>query len=136
MLKSRSMILAVICACAPFATAKELPAKTIARLLKIISGGQGVACQGGEVAVELTRLSIPVDPSAKVAFASTDGQVTRFRSDGKLVVCGRMEQINLGATLALVDESGAATIYIKKDNAAASHVAIPDSVLRIAKEVK
>jgi hypothetical protein len=137
--QSRWILLAGILAIAPSAPAGELAAPSVAKFLRVLATttGQGrVACQDAEVAAELGKLGIALDPEARIAWAVGDKDVARQVQAGRLVVCGHVAQVGMGATIALVAEGGSPSVYIRPSNAVPSRVTIPDVVLKIGKVVK
>ena len=119
--------------------AGEVAAPTVAKILRLIAANSGqtkIACQDPEVTAELSKLGIGQDHEAKVVWALNDGEVSKAVRASRMVICGQVSQIALGASIAIVAEGGYPVIYIKPSNAAASQVKIPDAVLKIGKVVK
>jgi len=119
--------------------AGEVAAPTVAKILRMIANNSGqakIACQDAEVVAELTKLGVTQDHEAKVVWAINDGEVTKAVRANRMVICGQVSQIALGASIAIVAEGGYPVIYLKPSNATVSQVKIPDAVLKIGKVVK
>jgi hypothetical protein len=117
--------------------AGELAPATAAKIIRVIvlgSGGSKVDCQNKEIAADLSGVAI--DPEAKVAWADTDKDVARLAKLGKLVVCGNLDWLGSGASVAVVSEGGRPSITISPRNLATSGVTLPDPIVKISKVVK
>lgn len=108
-----------------------------ARVLRVVTGSGGgenrVACADPEVATELKRLGVEIDPKARVAWAASEQELKSLLNHGHLVVCGNPALLSKGAGLVLALEGGRPVIYMHPGNVKASGVTLSDSVLKIAK---
>lgn len=139
--KVRNMIRRVglsICLLGGYCThAGEVAPSISARVLRVVVGSGGsdsrVACTDLEVASELKRLGVEIDPLARVAWASSEAELRALLQRGHLVVCGNPTFLSKGAGLVLALEGGRPVIYINYSNVKSSGVILSDSVLKIAK---
>jgi hypothetical protein len=124
--------------CSTLLQAGDLAAPTVAKFIRVIasSGGGKAACRDRDVAAELATLGVAVDPESKVVWVSLEAEVGKLARMGRLVICGKLELLAAGASVALVAEGGRPTIYISAKNLAGTGVALSDSVLKISKVVK
>jgi len=107
------------------------------RVVAACGGSAGrIACQDGEVAAELRRLGVTVDPKAPIVWATSDREVAQSATPGRLVVCGHPGLLAKGAALAITAEGGRPAIYIHPGHMASSGLTLPDSVVKISKVVK
>ena len=119
--------------------AGEVAAPTIAKIIRIVaSSGNNVkvACLDPEVAAELGKLGLSLDPEARIVWAISDQDVVRLAKQNKLVICGQLGQLAQGGAVAIVAEGGRPSIYIRPANVALSKVSLPDAVIKIGKVVK
>jgi len=128
--------IALILVSATAVQAGEVAAPTIAKLIRIVAASGKVACPDPEVAAELGKLGLALDPEARIVWAITDKDVSHYAKQSKLVICGQVGQLAQGASLAIVAEGGRPAIYIHSANLAASKVSLPDAVIKIGKVVK
>lgn len=121
------------------ATASELAPTPLSRLLKAIAvnSGEGigrVACNDEEVARALRREGVRVDPTASLAWASTEGEVREFSRSGKLVICPSLAWVDAGAAVVVQVEGGRPVYYLFQDQAKRSGVYLKSVVYHYAKE--
>lgn len=123
----------------PWAQAETLPAATAAKFVRIIaqaSGAAKVECADKELAGELATQGIGLDATCKVAWAANEHEVARLAKQGKLVITGKVELLAAGASLAIAAEGGRPVIYVNPRNLAGTGIALPDSIVKIAKVAK
>jgi hypothetical protein len=120
-------------------SAGDLPAETQAKFIKILASSAGsagkVACSNAGLQAELTKAGIANDGGAKVAWASSEGEVKALKGAGKLVICGKLEWLPAGGAIAIVEEGGKPQIYLHMGNISASGVTLSDAVLKIGKKL-
>jgi hypothetical protein len=132
---AKGLFLPLIIACAPL-SAGDLSSTTVAKFLRVIlqgAGVKGVACADKEVQAELAGLGVPVDPDSKVVWVDSDKDIALLARLGKCVICGTRSGARAGAALALLSEDGRPVILVNPKALAASHLTLPDSVLKLAK---
>ena len=119
--------------------AGELPPETQAKFIKILASSAGsagkVVCNNGALAGELGKVGVSPDPGSKVAWASSEAEVKSLKGAGKLVICGKLEWLSAGGSIAVVEEGGKPQIYLNMGNIAASGVTLSDAVLKIGKKL-
>jgi hypothetical protein len=119
--------------------AGDLPADTQAKFIKILASSAGspgrVACTNMTLTMELMKQGVHRDPSAKVAWASSDSEVKSLKNAGKLVICPNKDWLSEGGSIAVVEEGGKPTVYLHMSNIAASGVTLSDTVLKIGKKI-
>jgi hypothetical protein len=128
-------ILPVLFACSGL-SAGDLSSATVAKFLRVILQGAGVksvACADKEIQAELTALGVTVDPDSRVVWVDADKDIPMPVKLGKCVICGTRSGARAGASLALLSEDGRPVILVNPKALAASHVTLPDSVLKLAK---
>jgi hypothetical protein len=128
----------LLCASATL-LAGDLAVPTVAKFIRVIasaSGASKVACSDREVAGELASLGVQADPEAKVVWAGSERDAGRFAKLGRVVICGNIDWLNAGATIAIVAEGGRPALYISARNLAATGVAFPDTIMKISKVIK
>lgn len=112
----------------------------VAKILKIIVSSPDspsqVAVADSEIAAELGKVGVSIDPEARVLWAITEAEVVKAAKQGRLVVCPNVALLQRGASIALTVEGGRAAIYIHQAHLAASKVAVPDAVVKVAKVLK
>ncbi|OQA37510.1 MAG: hypothetical protein BWY56_00893 [Acidobacteria bacterium ADurb.Bin340] len=120
-------------------SAGDLPADIQAKFIKILATNAGsagkVACKDPGVAAALGGAGMTADPAAKVAWAGTEAEVKAYKAAGKMVICGRLEWLPAGGSIAVVEEGGKPQIYLHMGNLAASGVTLSDAVLKIGKRL-
>jgi len=120
--------------------AGDLAAPTVARILRVISASGGadgrIACADGEVAAELGRLGVVVDPKSRIVWTVSEREVIQNATPGRLVICGQLGFLGKGAALAVTAEGGRPTFYLNLANMTSSGLTLPDSVVKISKVVK
>jgi hypothetical protein len=117
----------------------ELPPELQAKFIKILASNAGsagkVACKNAALAAKLSEVGMSVDAGAKVAWASSEGEVASQKAAGKMVICGFLEWLPKGGSIAVVEEGGKPQIYLHMGNIAASGVTLGDAVLKIGKRL-
>lgn len=120
-------------------SAGELPAEIQAKFIKILAASAGspgkVACKDAAVSAALGGVGMTADPGAKVAWAGSESEVKSLKAAGKLVLCGKLEWLPAGGSIAIVEEGGKPQIYLNMGNIAASGVTLSDTVLKIGKRL-
>lgn len=120
-------------------SAGDLPADIQAKFIKILATNAGspgkVACKDAEVAAALGAAGMTADPASKVAWAGTEAEVKAYKAAGKMVICGKLEWLPAGGSIAVVEEGGKPQIYLHMGNIAASGVTLSDAVLKIGKRL-
>ena len=121
------------------AFAGELSPDMQAKFVKILASSAGsagkVGCSNAALQTELGKVGIANDPSAKVAWASSEAEVKALKAAGKLVLCGKLDWLSAGGSIAIVEEGGKPQIYLHMGNIAASKVPLSDAVLKIGKRL-
>ena len=119
--------------------AEELPPEVQARFIKILANNAGCAgkvdCRNPALAEELKKLGLTMDPTSRVAWASSEAEATALQAAGKLVICGRLGTLPMGGAVAIVKEGEKPQIYLHMGNLASSHVTLSDAVLKIGKKM-
>ncbi len=110
-------------------------AKFIALLAKSAQSAGKVACKDAALAAKLADEGVAVDSGSKVAWGATEGEVKSLKAAGKLVICGRLEWLPAGGSIAIVEEGGKPQIYLHMGNIAASGVPLSENVLKIGKRL-
>lgn len=117
----------------------EVPAETQAKFIRILASSAGsagkVVCKDATLVAELGKIGVAADPGAKVAWASSEGEVKALKAAGKLVICGKLEWLPAGGAIAIVEEGGKPQIYLHMGNIGASGVTLSDTVLKIGKKL-
>ena len=117
----------------------DLPAEVQAKFIKILASSAGsagkVSCRDSGVEAELGKLGVSLDGGSKVAWASSEKEVKAFKAAGKMVICGHLEWLPEGGSIALVEEAGRPQIYLHMGHIASSGVNLTDSVLKIGKKL-
>lgn len=120
-------------------SAGDLPADIQAKFIKILATNAGsagkVACKDPGVVAALSGADMTADPAAKVAWAGSEAEVKAYKAAGKLVICGKLEWLPAGGSIAVVEEGGKPQIYLHMGNIAASGVTLSDAVLKIGKRL-
>lgn len=136
----RSLFSLALVALVPSAlSAGELPPELQAKFVKILAASAGsagkVACKNAAVAAKLVEAGMTIDPGAKVAWAGSEGEVASLKGAGKMVICGFLEWLPKGGSIAVVEEAGKPQIYLHMGNVATSGVTLSDSVLKVGKRL-
>jgi len=120
-------------------SAGELPADVQAKFIKILAASANsagkVACKDAAVAGELSKAGVAADAGAKVAWAASEGEVKSLKAAGKLVICGKLDWLPAGGSIAIVEEGGKPQIYLHMGNIGASGVTLSDTILKIGKRL-
>jgi len=129
-------VLFLFCATLP---AGDLPAEIQVKFLKILASSANspgkVACRDAALAAKFPEAGLAEDPSSRVAWAGSEAEVKSLKMAGKLVICGRLEWLQTGGSIAVVEEAGKPQIYLHMGNIAASGVTLSDAVLKIGKKL-
>lgn len=137
-MKSTFTLAALVMGAASFAAAGELPAELQAKFIKIICSNAGsagkIAVKDAAIAGALSGMGVANDGGAKVAYAGTEADVAAFKSQGKMVICPKLEWLPKGGSIAVVEEGGKPAIYLHMQNISASGVTLSDAVLKIGKK--
>lgn len=128
----RSPILPAVLLIALPGLAGEVPAPVSAKLVKIVTSGK-VACKDTEMAGELAKLGVTIDPGAKFAWAGSEGEVKSLKAAGKCVLGNKLEWLTSGATLVIILEADKPQMIIHAGNLAASGATLPDLVMKVSK---
>lgn len=133
-----ALLASVIGTCLP-SSAGDLPADVQAKFVRIICGAAGspgkVFCKDGAVLAELGKIGVAHDPGSRLAWASGTGEVKAQKAAGKLVICGKLDELPAGGSIAVVEEGGKPQIYLHMGNIAASGVTLSDTILKIGKRL-
>ena len=117
----------------------DLPSEVQAKFIKIIANSSGlngtVACKDSGVTGAITATGCKIDPSAKVAYGNTEGEVKAMKSAGKLVICPKVELLSVGGAIAIIEEGGHPAIYLSVGNIAASGVPLSDAIMKLGKKL-
>lgn len=137
-MKIRHILAALLASVAMFA--EDLPADVQAKLVKILAANAGsgakIICKDAGMAAALKAVGMTIDPVAsKVAWAANESEVKSLRASGKLVICGKLEYLPSGGSIAVVEEGGKPQIYMHMGNIAASGLTISDAIMKIGKKL-
>ena len=113
----------------------ELQARAIRLILKSSGVGDKILCKDGALAAELAKQGVTADGGAKVAWANSEAEVKSLKNSGHLVLCGKLEWLPAGGSLAVVEENGHPAIYMHMSNIANSGVTLGDALLKIGKKM-
>lgn len=131
--------LAIGLAAATGLLAGDLPANIQAKFIKILATNAGspgkVACKDAGVIEAMQAEGVSADAGSKVAWASNEAEVKAYKAAGKLVICGKLEWLPAGGSIAVVEEGGKPQIYLHMGNIAASGVNLSDAILKIGKRL-
>ncbi len=134
----RPLVILAVCMLSP-AWAGDLPQALQAKLLSVIVKGSPpphrALVKDFQLRLELQKLGVSHDEGAPLAWAASEGDVKAFKTAGKLVVCGRVEWLAAGGTVALVDEGGRPQIYLHVGHLSASGFSLPDAIMKAAKKL-
>ena len=84
---------------------------------------------------ELGKVGVSAEASSKIAWAASEGEVRSLKAAGKLVLCGKLDWLPVGGSIAIVEEGGKPQVYLHMGNIAASGVALSDNILKIGKKL-
>lgn len=136
-MKIRHILAALLASVAMFA--EDLPADVQAKLVKILASNAGsgakILCRDAAMAAALKGAGMAIDPGAKVAWGANEAEVKSLRTSGKLVICGKLEYLPAGGSMAVVEEGGKPQIYLHMGNIAASGVTVSDAIMKIGKKL-
>ena len=122
---------ALLIALAPLHSA-DVPPPTLPKFVQIVRSGKA-ACKDADMAAERTKAGVAIDPSAKFAWAASEGEVKSLKAAGKCVLGSKLEWLGSGATLVIVLEGDKPQMIIHAGNLSASGAALPDAVLKVSK---
>jgi hypothetical protein len=113
----------------------DIQAKFVKTL--VASTGQfGFACSNDPALKKsLEAIGVSVAPGFKLAWASSEEEVKKYKADGRLVVVPKLAWLKLGAGVAIVEVEGKPQLYIHMANVKASGMTLPDAVLKTAKKM-
>jgi len=112
-----AFLLAAVTVAAP-AAQPRMSIQELSGFIKVITYSVGEASRGridcldDDVAAQLQKSGVTVDPSAPVAYAENLVQVRTFEAQGKLVICNDKALLKEGATIAGGEGAGKPVIYI------------------------
>lgn len=117
--------------------AGDLPTDVQAKFVKILAlnagAGSKVSCKDSTLLAELTKAGVSPDTGSKVAWASTEAELASLK--GKMIICGQVNWLSKGASIALVEEGGKPAIYLHMQNISASGVTLSDAILKIGRRI-
>jgi len=135
----RTPALILCCALGMTAFAGDLPAELQVKFISLLARNAGspgkVACRDGALHGELGKQGLANDATSKVAWAASEAEVKTLKAAGKFVICGHLEWLPAGGSVAVVEEGGKPQIYLHMGNIAASGVALSDAVLKIGRKL-
>lgn len=133
---SRLLAPLFLTACALQVNAGELPVEIQAKLLKIIANGAGtagkVSCKDADLKAALEAQGMTIDDGAKVVFSNLAPQIKTLKTMGRLVVCGRPELLQQGASICISEDGGKPKIFLNPMNIKASGVQLSDAIMKAA----
>lgn len=131
----RRALLALALAIAPLGAqvSDALRAKFVKIILANASSAGRIAIEDPALTKALTNLGVHADPGAKVAYAATEAEVVAHKAAGKLVICPDLTWLPKGASIAIADENGRASIYLHTGHIQASGVKVSPAILRIGR---
>jgi hypothetical protein len=112
-----------------------IQAKFVKILLSTMNSTGKIDCKDSQMLDALKPMGVVADAGSKVSWASSEDEVKKYKSEGKLVICGKLDWLARGGAVAVVEENGKPQIYLHMGNIAASGVTVSDAVLRIAKRM-
>jgi len=117
--------------------AGELPTDTAAKLIKVVVNGAGgkITCRDSAMKAALEASGVQTDASAKIVWSSSPAEIKMLKSQNKLIITSRPEQLGMGASIAIAEDGGRPKIYLHPANLAASGVTLSDSVLKIGEKI-
>lgn len=115
--------------------APDVQAKFVKTLVSA-TGQFGFACNNDpNLKKALEAAGVSVSPGFKLAWAATEDEVKKLKADGRLVVVPKLAWLKLGGSIAIVEEEGKPTFVIHMANAKATGMALPDTIVKIAKKI-
>ncbi len=112
-----------------------LQAKFISILANQANAGGKIHVKDPVLLAELGKLNFAHSEASKLAWAASEVEVKALKASGKLVICGKVEWLAAGGSVAVVEEGGKPQIYLHLGNIAASGVPLPDSIVKIGKKL-
>lgn len=129
------LLLALAVLAAPV-QAGELPAPLAAKLLSLVvksaNDGARVACKNPEMIAELQKLGIEINPSARIVWSDSLGEVKILSSQNKCVVGNNPAALGAGASLVMFEDGGKPKLMVNPRNLQKSGVALSDQILKAA----
>ncbi len=113
----------------------DMQAKFVALLCKSANSAGKIAVKDSVLKAELAKVGVNADDGASVAWASSEAEVKSLKAAKKMVLCGKLEFLPAGGSVAIVEEGGKPQIYLHMGNIAASGVPLADSILKIGKKL-
>jgi hypothetical protein len=116
--------------------AGELPAETTAKLIKVVVNGSGgkIMCRDGAMKAALESAGVQTEAGSKIVWSSNPTEIRMMKSQGKLIITSRPENLGLGASIAITEDGGKPKIYLHSGNLAASGVTVSDAILKIGEK--
>lgn len=123
-------VAAAVCVVPGYASdPEEVPAPILAKIVRILAvraGSQGrIACTDSRLTGELRKLGVQIDPDSMVAWAGTLGEVKALHPTRRLILCGRLDFLPAGGSIAIVIEEERPAIYLHMRHLGDSKVLIP-----------
>ena len=123
------------------AWSQEVPPNVEAKILKVLAtslegGTPSVSCKTFELKKECVLQGVPLADGGSLVWVTSAAEAKTASQQGKLAVCGNLDLLAAGATLAIVSEGGRPSIYVNTANLARSQAKLSDSVMKIAKVAK
>ena len=118
-------------------SAEQLPIALTAKFIKVIASSSGVPsviCKDATIAAELTKIGVTLGES-KIAWASSPADVKVQAATGKLVICGNLNELPMGGSIAIIEEGGRPAIYLNMANVTKSGVTLGDAILKMGKRI-
>jgi len=139
LMKSIVKVSGLVLMAAASGLAGDLTPELQAKFIKILANNAGsagrVACANPALQEELGKIGVANDPSSRVAWASSEAEAKSLKSAGKMVICGKLEWLAAGGSIALVEEGGKPQIYLHMGNIATSKVILSDAIIKIGKRL-
>jgi len=117
--------------------AGELPAETTAKLIKVVVNGAGgkINCRDGAMKAVLEANGVLTDGSSNIVWSSSPAEIKMLKSQRKLIITSRPEQLGMGASIAISEDGGRPKIHLHPGNLAASGITLSDAVLKIGEKI-
>lgn len=117
--------------------AGELPAETTAKLLKVVVTGSGekINCRDGAMKAALEATGVPLDSYGKIVWSSNPTEIKMLKSQHKLIITNRPDQLGMGASMSISEDGGKPKIHLHTGNLSASGVTLSDSILKMGEKI-
>lgn len=112
----------------------ELMAKFIKVIATNSNSAGRVDIKDADLVRALSGMEVSADKNAKVAYASTEGEVKTLLAAGKMIICNRLELLPVGGSIAIVEEDGKPAIYLHTGHIAQSGAKVSAAILKIGKQ--